>query len=308
MAVDIEAFIRDADAALSKLDEDTVLRVRRLLQQAFTRHETELRKRWSKALEETADKDRSFREARGRVINDQLRELLNVIDNPKLPFVIDNHVKQAVKLEELSSDSMVKAFDPKDATNFRIPIEKITNISSNIVARLSRHSQDFIAKAEEVIVNGLVNGHGFRRTAIALKKQADVTYARAEMVVRTETMNASDEVRKGRYKASNIEYVQRIATQDKRVCGFCAARAGNVYKIDDAPQALHPNDRCYNAPWKKEWQELGLVDTDWIKKHADDARKRSEDSLHYGPAPFEKYAGMDKAPKPVWSPYNGYIK
>lgn len=306
MAVDLQKYISDADKALSALDEKTLARLRAILQKSYSNLEREIQKKWGKVLDDSSGQSRSFAEARARVLAQQLGETLNVLDSPMLSTLMSDHVEKLVAYETSAASAIVVAFSPADAKNFRIPIEKITNIVRNIGARLKRHSDDFRTAAENVLVNGAVNGHGFKKMARALKEAVGTTFRRAETVVRTESMNASDEVRRERYKASKIEYVQRIATQDKKVCGFCAARAGNVYKIDEAPQSLHPNDRCYNAPWKKEWQELGLISTDWVKKHADDARERSEDSLHYGVAPFEKYAGMKEPPQPIWTPYKGY--
>lgn len=306
MAVNLQALIRDADRTLTQLDEKTIKQLRSLLQKSYEETETKIRKRWGKALEDVKNQDRSFAEARARVLFEQLGAILDVIDSPRAFDLLETHVKSVMAAETTAASAIVVAFSPKDALSYRIPIEKIANVTQNIVARLTNHSEAFALKAQESIVTGLVNGHGFRKMAYNLRRETNIVYSRAEMVVRTETMNASDEVRKGRYKASNIQYVQRIATQDSRVCGFCAARAGNVYKIDEAPQVLHPNDRCYNAPWKKEWMDLGLIDDKWMQQHVDDARKRSDDKLRYGVAPFEKYAGKTEPPTPIWTPKSGY--
>src|SRR5690606_27536248 len=107
--------------------------------------------------------------------------------------------------------------------------------------------------------------------------------------------------RRETYRENGVEYVQRMATMDSRVCGYCAYRAGNVYRIDEAPAALHPNDRCYNAPWRPEWAEMGLADEEWFSNHKEASLARTQDRAHTGAAPFERASGIEP-PQPVWSP------
>jgi hypothetical protein len=117
-------------------------------------------------------------------------------------------------------------------------------------------------------------------------------------------MSAMDSAARDTYRQNGVEYVQRIGTQDKLICPFCAARVGNVYEVDKAPSSLHPRDRCYNAPWRKQWAEMGLVDEAWVQKHKADIMARLAEQgkkPDYGLAPFERLNGMLSPPKVIWS-------
>jgi hypothetical protein len=131
-----------------------------------------------------------------------------------------------------------------------------------------------------------------------------VMAAKAETIARTETMSAMDSAARDTYRQNGIEYVQRIGTQDRLICPFCAARAGNVYEVDRAPGPIHPRDRCYNAPWRKQWADMGLVDEAWLQKHKSDIAARLAEhgkKPDYGLAPFERLSGMLVPPDVIWS-------
>lgn len=307
MPIHIQHLINKSDIALSKIDDITTKKILNVLKRSSNKLQADIKSKWSQALKDSQGQNRDFSEARARVILSQLGDLIKYMESKTIPLAFENHIGDVTKLELKEAGNIILAYNPKDLANFVIPIETITNISSNMTARLVDWSKVFSNRAEQVIVDGLINGHGFNRMAGNLAREANILYYRAETIVRTETMNASDFVRRERYKASDIKYVQRIATQDKRLCGWCAARAGNVYKIDDAPQLLHPNDRCYNAPWKQEWFDAGLIDNQFIITHADEARSRTQDQLRYNVSPLEKAAGFQKPPEPIWTPKQGFI-
>lgn len=87
--------------------------------------------------------------------------------------------------------------------------------------------------------------------------------------------------------------------------------SGHVYNLETVTEWYFANDilthncRCIPLPWDKRWQDIGLADEDFAKEYRDrlidDADKLGvkPDS---GVTPFEKYAGLTKAPKPFWSP------
>lgn len=176
-------------------------------------------------------------------------------------------------------------------------------------ARLYRHSEDFRLAANQVITQGLVMGSGVAKVADGLRRQLGITKSKAQVIARTESMSAIATTTRANYEANGIEHVQRIATQDSRVCRYCAARAGAVYEISKSPGLLHPQDRCYEAPWKPEWVQQGLIDSTWIENHRDEVQAQVEargEQVDYGPSPFERMAGQ-LAPKPVWLPRQGFV-
>jgi hypothetical protein len=89
---------------------------------------------------------------------------------------------------------------------------------------------------------------------------------------------------------------------DQNLCSYCVSRSGKVYRIGDLELPLHPNCRCTSVPWRKEWQDDGLTDDDWFAEHRRKSLDRAEGPPKTGPAPSERWRGLDKAPEAVWSP------
>jgi SPP1 gp7 family putative phage head morphogenesis protein len=142
-----------------------------------------------------------------------------------------------VALEQ--GDSFVKA----TAT---VPIEAAAFAARDAVDRLKKHDQTFREEASTIITQGLIQGQGAQKVAGFLRQRLGVTKGKAETIARTEIISAQDSATRSRYKEYGIQYSPRIATQDRRVCNFCADRAGNVYPVDAAPAVIHPQDRCYS--------------------------------------------------------------
>jgi SPP1 gp7 family putative phage head morphogenesis protein len=174
--------------------------------------------------------------------------------------------------------------------------------ATNASARLAAHGTDFAMKAERVIIDGIVRGRGFAPTARELRRETGILRHEAERIVRTESVAAADEARRDTYKASGVEYVQHMATMDARLCGYCASRAGRVYKIGEYEVPLHPNCRCFLAPWREEWQEDDLTDDAWAREHREKSIARASGPPRSGAAPSERWRGLEDAPKPYWSP------
>lgn len=300
----VEALVRRFDRALTILEDDARHRLDAGLRAARERLEAELRRRYADALRDTGTAGAALREARARVLIQQVRALLDVTSG--LP--VDDTFAQLVRASyQLGVDNALATLSLYErglvGLSTTVRAEVLVR-AANASARLARHGREFAEAAERLIIDGITRGRGWGRVAAEIRRETGVARAAAEMTVRTESIIASDEARRDAYAANGVEYVQRMATMDDRVCGWCAARAGNVYRADEAPVALHPNDRCYNAPWKPEWQELGLTDDEWFREHKRKTIERAEaagEKLHTGPAPFERAEGRDP-PRPVWTP------
>jgi hypothetical protein len=88
-------------------------------------------------------------------------------------------------------------------------------------------------------------------------------------------------------------------------CSFCAARNGNMYEIGATRPPIHYQDRCFIVPVKRKYFDLGLVREDWIRSFRAaglEELKKADREPNYGVAPFERSAGLERAPVPVWRP------
>jgi SPP1 gp7 family putative phage head morphogenesis protein len=278
----VERLLTSFERKLTRAEAQAIRRLARGLLDAQNRLLGQLQGPYNLTVGGSRELGRAVREARARSLLEQVRGLLQVIP-----------ATARADLEELVRESSL------------VPQEAVLAAASNSYARLVQHGAVAAQKMSDHIVSGIATGSSWRKVATAIKRETGITRRHAETIVRTESVQAHDEGHRAAYADQGIEYVQRLATLDTRVCGYCAARAGNVYRLEDAPATLHPNDRCRNIPWKPEWQQAGLTDDEWTRKHKAGVIQKLEDAggkPHRGLAPFEKAAGLKEPPKPVWTP------
>lgn len=82
-----------------------------------------------------------------------------------------------------------------------------------------------------------------------LQERFNVSYHRAETLVRTEVAHIQTEAAKKRYEDYGIEYVEVLVDPDERTCELCKALQGKRWKTTEAPPLpVHPNERCCLVP------------------------------------------------------------
>lgn len=302
---DLSSQIKKTDSLIASFEDEVVSRVESAMDRSFKALEKEFRRRWIEGeSKDLAGKDRAI------LILGQISNYLSLMpsDESEVELMYEKLVEDAAAA---GHDFAAAAIDAISGGSDGFTVAKTTNINIKAVAyqaqdaakRLYRHDGDFVLRASKIIEQGLVQGSGVAKVASQLRQQMGVTAAKAETIARTESMAAMDSATRDTYQKNGINYVQRIGTQDKDICSFCAARIGNVYEVSKAPATLHPRDRCYNAPWKREWAELGLVDESWLTKHQSGVMALLADQgkqPDYGLAPFERLSGMLSPPSPEW--------
>jgi SPP1 gp7 family putative phage head morphogenesis protein len=301
----IERLLTSFERKLTRAEAQTIRRLARGLLDAQNRLLGQLQGPYNLTLGGSRELGRAVREARARSLLQQVGSLLEIIPATARAD-LEDLVREGAMLGVESANALTTLYDPSLVASFSVvPQEAVLAAASNSFARLVQHGTVAAQRMSDEIVSGVATGSSWRKVATAIKRETGITRRHAETIVRTESVQAHDEGHKAAYRDQGIEYVQRLATLDTRVCGFCAARAGNVYRLEDAPATLHPNDRCRNIPWKPEWQAAGLTDDEWTRKHKAGVIQRLEDAggkPHRGLAPFEKAAGLKEPPKPVWTP------
>lgn len=318
-AVDLRGLVARADQAMASIEDQYLDEVTGYLRQAQRDLERELRRRYPDAQAEIKTKGRAFAEARARVLNEEIERQLQAFDLTQQGFTqeqIHTMLTEAVSTQTTQALEMLDTFEPGlgnqlATTGTAVNTRAVGMVAQNAAQRLRRHSDELIPRMKQVVASALIRGEGVPKAAARLRQETGLLRYQAERIIRTEVIQAGDEARQAAFAERGIQYVQRIATQDARVCPYCAARAGKVYKIGEAPAALHPNDRCFNVPWKPEWVELGLVDNEWVKNHQKDAIARMEKATggkpKHGKAPFERANDLP-VPQAVWTPSGGFTK
>lgn len=82
-----------------------------------------------------------------------------------------------------------------------------------------------------------------------LQAQFDVSYNRADALVRTEMAHIQTQAAQQRYKDYGIEEVEVFVDEDEKTCPICSKHEGEVYSVNDTmPIPFHPRCRCCVIP------------------------------------------------------------
>jgi SPP1 gp7 family putative phage head morphogenesis protein len=301
----IERLLTSFEKKLTRAEAQTIRRLARGLLDAQNRLLGQLQGPYNLTLGGSRELGRAVREARARSLLQQVGSLLEIIP-PTARADLEDLVREGAMLGVESANALTTLYDPQLVASFSVvPQEAVLAAASNSYARLLVHGEEFASRASQSIVSGIARGSSWRKVATEIRQATGVTRREAEKVVRTESAQAHDEGHRAAYADQGIEYVQRIATLDVRCCPTCAARAGSVYKLEEAQAVLHPHDRCRLIPWRKEWHDAGLDDAEWMRKHKAGIVKELEregKKPSYGLAPFEKAAGLKEPPQAIWTP------
>lgn len=130
-----------------------------------------------------------------------------------------------------------------------IPLDATVAAAAQARGYLRRHGERFAETAAEVVAQGIAEGRPTDAMVRDARLRLSVVKARAETIVRTESLRAYNDASNTYYAAQGIDLVMYYATADDRTCPVCSPRAGLVYKRPEIRVPLHPRCRCYLAPW-----------------------------------------------------------
>lgn len=324
--VDMAALARRADTQLSRLERSKMEEFLRALRTSETALQNEFARRWPEG--EDLTQGGAIGRARADIILQQTGGLIELIQN-RLNGLAEGIASSGI------SDAWQQGIDGALDTLFafdtnayqsalaalnvqgQIDTRSMTQAMQGMRDNLKNWTSEFIGGAQDAVIQSLVSGKHTSAMSFALAEQFATTRYKVDRVLRTELHQAQDRARREMYKEANVQYVQRVATQDERVCFWCAERAGHVYRIDEAPASLHPFDRCFNMPWNPIWAEEGLIDEDWVNEHARETKeaynRQVEERRAAGykvrvpekgsRAPFDPPSGP---PQPIWVPVSGF--
>ena len=82
-----------------------------------------------------------------------------------------------------------------------------------------------------------------------LMSEFNVSYARADSIIRTEMAHIQTQAAEQRYKEAGIKEVEVFVDEDERTCPICAKHEGEKYYVNDRmPVPFHPRCRCCIIP------------------------------------------------------------
>ena len=101
----------------------------------------------------------------------------------------------------------------------------------------------------EQLVYTVVTGKKTTELKNLLQERFNISYRRADTLVRTELAHIQTEAAKKRYEDYGIQYIEVLVDADHRTCDECKALIGKKFPIHAAPPLpIHPNDRCTIIP------------------------------------------------------------
>ncbi len=288
------------DRELDGLSQDALDRIFRAYDASFRNLLKELRKAYPK-LEAAGAISALVR--KGAIAEElgQALQLLRPEDAATYQQQLEELLSTTSKAGVSMAEEVLKLQGSPLGTFSGVPVGAIRAQATEFRQRLYRYSERQATRISATVEQGLTLGWGTRKTEAALKKTGVKFKSDAETVARTEVLSSYNSAAHSRYQEAGVELFQWIANPSERICSTCSARNGNVYKLSASRPPSHARCRCttlavldlsqVDGKFYKEYREEGLADL-----------KAAGGKPNYGLSPFEKAAGLEAAPKPVWQP------
>ena len=176
--------------------------------------------------------------------------------------------------------------------------------------RIGDWTRKFIQNVQGTIRLGFQSRWGKDQVISAIRTAYGQLKLEVDRVVRTGSTGVISGVSDRLAVANKRNLVVFKTSEDDRVCPYCAAREGNVYRRGEISLGLHPWCRCALLPIS----EARLRDEGFrkslkaIRKESSQLLEQSGGKPNKGVAPFEKRPGVknQKPPRPVFDADRGF--
>ena len=126
--------------------------------------------------------------------------------------------------------------------------------------RVWKNIGDLQRTLNEGLVDCVITGKKTTELKKKLMERFDVSYSRAETLVRTEMAHVETQAALDRYKSSGVENVRIVVEPDEKTCKECSKWDDKIINISDIHTGtncppFHPNCRCAIAPVVKDKKE-----------------------------------------------------
>ena len=119
----------------------------------------------------------------------------------------------------------------------------------NFSQRVWNNIDRLVETLNEQLIYTVVTGKKTTELKNLLQERFNISYRRADTLVRTELAHIQTEAAKKRYEDYGIQYIEVLVDADDRTCDECKALIGKKFPIHAAPPLpVHPNDRCTIIP------------------------------------------------------------
>ena len=130
--------------------------------------------------------------------------------------------------------------------------------------RVWKNIGDLQRTLNEGLVDCVITGKKTTELKKKLMERFDVSYSRAETLVRTEMAHVETQAALDRYKSSGVEKVRIVVDPDEKTCKECSKWDDKTINIFEAQTGknippFHPNCRCAIAPVVKDKKEEAVA-------------------------------------------------
>lgn len=115
--------------------------------------------------------------------------------------------------------------------------------------RVWENVNNLVETLNEGLIYSVITGKKTTQLKKILQERFDVSYSRADSVVRTEMSHIQNTAARQRYEDYGVKYVQVWADKDERRCDVCGKLHKKKYPIGaQVPVPVHPRCRCSIIP------------------------------------------------------------
>lgn len=119
----------------------------------------------------------------------------------------------------------------------------------NFSRRVWDNTERLLQTLEEGLIHTVATGKKPTELKQILQERFDVSYRRADTLVRTELTHIQTVAAQKRYQDYGIQYVEVLVDPDTRTCDKCKELIGKKFPVNATPPLpVHPNERCCVVP------------------------------------------------------------
>lgn len=123
----------------------------------------------------------------------------------------------------------------------------------NFSDRVWDNVDDLVATLNDELINCVVTGKTTKQLRDKLMNRFNVSYNRANTLVKTEVTHIQTQAAAQRYKDAGLTRYKFLADTDEKTCSICAKLDGKVFLYSEMKAGvncppMHPNDRCAITP------------------------------------------------------------
>lgn len=160
---------------------------------------------------------------------------------------------------------------------------------------IEEQARSFSESVSTAIGTGLIDPSSPSGLANEVRRQYKKVQNKVNLIVRTESARIRNQASLNYYTAQGFQLFVYYVTLDERLCPFCAAQAGRVFKPGAIAMPRHWFCRCYLVPYAKNAFQVDSRTDKFRRAH----RKQVLSyigargiSVNEGPAPFDLTAPL----------------